>query len=166
MASTLVNGFGKESFSRLMVDEALMNHFGAIVMVSRLSGAGEIVLIGDVNQLPYINRENLFEMRYHRPNLVTKISQELLCTHRNPMDVAYALREIYSGMYSSAPRIKSLEQRRYKGAQIPNTQPNTLFLVHTQEEKETLTNQGYGSGTGSCILTIHEAQGLTYEMSR
>ena len=79
------------------------------------------------------------------------------------MDVAYALREIYSGMYSSAPRIKSLELKRYKGAQIPNTLPNTLFLVHTQEEKETLTNQGYGSGTGSRILTIHEAQGLTYE---
>lgn len=163
MASSLVNGFGKESFSRLLVDEALMNHFGAIVMAARLSGVSELVLIGDVNQLPYIDRENLFEMRYHRPNLITNISQELLCTHRNPMDVAYALREIYSGIYSSAPRTRSLEQRRYNGAQIPRSLPNTLFLVHTQEEKETLISQGYGEGTGSRTLTIHEAQGLTYE---
>lgn len=163
MASSLVNGFGRQSFSRLLVDEALMNHFGAIVMAARLSGANELVLIGDVNQLPYIDRENLFEMRYHRPNLVTNISQELLCTHRNPMDVAYALREIYSGIYSSTPRIKSLEQRRYKGAQIPSALPDTLFLVHTQEEKQALISQGYGKGAGSRTLTIHEAQGLTYE---
>lgn len=164
MASVLVNGIRRGGSNvRLMVDEALMNHFGAIVMAARLAGAREIVLIGDVNQLPYIDRENLFELRYDRPNLVATINQELLCTHRNPMDVAYALREIYSGIYSSAPRVRSLEQRRYTGAQIPSTLPNTLFLVHTQEEKETLSNQGYGGGTGSRIQTIHEAQGLTYE---
>lgn len=164
MASVLVNGFKKnERYIRLIVDEALMNHFGAIIMASRLSGAGEIVLIGDVNQLPYIDRENLFELRYQRPNLVASISQELLCTHRNPMDVAYALREVYSGIYSSAAHVRSLEQRRFTDSQIPTTLLNTLFLVHTQEEKATLSNQGYGRGMGSRILTIHEAQGLTYE---
>ncbi|GBP43378.1 hypothetical protein EVAR_34294_1 [Eumeta japonica] len=32
-------------------------------------------------------------MEYIRPNLVAKVTKELLCSYRNPMDVAYALNE-------------------------------------------------------------------------
>ncbi|XP_050550003.1 uncharacterized protein LOC126910728 [Spodoptera frugiperda] len=167
MASILSNGFKPgERCYRLTVDEALMNHFGAIIMAVRLSGASEVVLVGDINQLPYIDRENLFELNYARPNMVAAITQELLCTHRNPLDVAYTLSEIYSGIYSSKTtlsRIHSLRVEAYSGAQIPVSAKNTLFLVHTQEEKSLLAGQGYGSGEGSRILTIHEAQGLTYD---
>ncbi|KAF9408282.1 hypothetical protein HW555_011986 [Spodoptera exigua] len=54
MASILANGFkANETYYRLTVDEALMNHFGAIVMAARLAGAREVVLVGDVNQLPF-----------------------------------------------------------------------------------------------------------------
>lgn len=34
-----------------------MNHFGALVITARLSVANEVVLIGYVNQLPYLDRE-------------------------------------------------------------------------------------------------------------
>ncbi|KPJ14163.1 Replicase large subunit [Papilio machaon] len=51
---------------------------------------------------------------------------------------------------------------RYTGAKIPTSVPNTLFLVFTQEEKENLHHLGYGTGEGSRLLTVHEAQGLTY----
>uniref|UniRef100_A0A2A4JSE8 (+)RNA virus helicase C-terminal domain-containing protein n=1 Tax=Heliothis virescens TaxID=7102 RepID=A0A2A4JSE8_HELVI len=167
MASILANGFkSNDKCHRLTVDEALMNHFGAIVMAVKLSGASEVVLIGDVNQLPYLDRDNLFELRYTRPYLVAGITQELLCTHRNPMDVAFALNEIYSGIYSSKTslsHVHSLSVKGFTGARIPTTAQNTLFLVHTQEEKASLTSQGYGSGEGSRTLTIHEAQGLTYD---
>lgn len=167
MASILSNGFKPgERCYRLTVDEALMNHFGAIIMAVRLSGASEVVLVGDINQLPYIDRENLFELNYARPNMVAAITQELLCTHRNPLDVAYTLSKIYSGIYSSKTtlsRIHSLRVEGYSGARIPVSAKNTLFLVHTQEEKSLLAGQGYGSGEGSRILTIHEAQGLTYD---
>ncbi|XP_072939010.1 uncharacterized protein [Epargyreus clarus] len=162
LASVLVNG-SKGSCRRLLVDEALMNHFGAIVMAIRLTGATEVILIGDINQLPYIERNNLFELQYCRPNQVTGISQELLCTHRNPMDVAYALSEVYSGIYSSTSRIRSLKLKRYTDAQVPKTLEKTLYLVHTQAEKESLKKEGFGSGEGSRTLTIHEAQGQTYE---
>lgn len=166
MASMLVNGLREsenDRCKRLIVDEALMNHFGAIVMATRLTKAGETILIGDINQLPYIDRENLFKMAYNRPTLVATINQELLCTHRNPMDVAYALSEIYSGIYSSKSCVHSLKLEKYTGSRIPQDSKNTLFLVHTQAEKETLISKGYGSGEGSRTLTIHEAQGLTYE---
>lgn len=163
MASVLANGVQGRGCYRLMVDEALMNHFGAIIMAARLSEAREVVLFGDVNQLPYIDRENLFEMQYHRPHQTVSIGEELSCTHRCPMDVAFALKDVYSGMYSASSRVRSLELVGYSEAAIPKDQPNTLYLVHTQEEKGSLTTQGFGSGQGSRVLTIHEAQGLTSE---
>ncbi|CAH2096585.1 unnamed protein product [Euphydryas editha] len=50
MTSILVNGFREGvKIDRLTVDEALMNHFGAIVMAARLSEAKEVVLVGDIN---------------------------------------------------------------------------------------------------------------------
>lgn len=163
MASLLVNGWtGDGACSRVIIDEALMSHFGAVVMAAKLTGAKEILLLGDYNQLPYIDRDNLFVMKYTRPNLATKITQELLCTRRNPLDVAYALNEIYSGIFSSVPRVRSLSLETYVEGRIPN-QPDTLYLVHTQVEKLLLSNQGYGSKEGSQIHTIHEAQGLTFK---
>ncbi|KAF9409042.1 hypothetical protein HW555_011466 [Spodoptera exigua] len=146
MASILSNGFrAHDKCHRIIVDEALMNHFGAIVMAARLSGASEVVLVGDVNQLPFLDRENLFQLNYTRPNVVAAITHELSCTHRNPMDVAYTLGEIYPGIYSSRTtqsRVHSLRVERYTGAKIPRLAQNTL-------------------GEGSRLLTIHEAQGLT-----
>ena len=162
MASVLVNGF-KEGIviNRLTVDEALMCHFGAIVMAARLSAAEEVTLIGDINQLPYIDRNNLFDLRYCRPNLTTNITSELSCTHRSPLDVAFAIAEVYDYIYSSNPIIHSLKRERFTGAQIPSSCADTLYLVHTQEEKRILMDQGYGTGASSRVLTIHEAQGQT-----
>ncbi|CAH2095981.1 unnamed protein product [Euphydryas editha] len=164
MASILVNGFHEGvKINRLTVDEALMNHFGAIVMAARLSEAKEVVLVGDINQLPYIDRDNLFVMRYCRPNMTTHITCELSCTHRNPKDVALAINEVYKNIYSSNSIVHSLRMESFTGARIPEREDGTLYLVFTQEEKKTLLNQGYGTGRGSSVMTIHEAQGQTRE---
>ncbi|CAH2090489.1 unnamed protein product [Euphydryas editha] len=77
-------------------------------MAARLSGAEEVILIGDINQLLYIDRDNLIAMRYCRPTLVTTISCELSCTHRKPKDVAFAISEVYETIYSSSAKIRSL----------------------------------------------------------
>lgn len=66
-------------------------------MATRPSDVNKDALVKDHNQLPYIDRENLFELRYNCLSLVATISQELLCAHLNLMDVAY-LSEIYSGI--------------------------------------------------------------------
>lgn len=105
--------------NRQTVDDALMDHFGAIVMVARLSRASKVVLIGDVNNLHDINREILFDMRYCRPYLTTNIIHELFCTYRSPMDVVYAMCEVYISMYSSNPTIHSFRMNRFTGATIP-----------------------------------------------
>jgi hypothetical protein len=38
-----------------------------------------------------------------------------------------------------------------------------VYLVHSQAEKGLLISKGYGSQEGSRTMTIHEAQGQTYE---
>ncbi|GBP05491.1 hypothetical protein EVAR_3004_1 [Eumeta japonica] len=60
------------------------------------------------------------------------------------MDVAYALNEVYSGIYSSVTRVRSLRMERYSDA-------------------KTLIIQGFGKGQRTRVLIIHEAQGLTSE---
>ena len=163
MASLLANGMTEgETCIRLVVDEALMNHFGSIVLAIQIAKATEVTLLGDNNQLPYIDRYNLFPLAYNRPNKITPITKELLCTFRNPQDVAYALSEIYSGIYSANTRTRSLTLKRFSGAAIPKSE-RTLYLVHTQAEKAYLISQGYGNDEGSRTLTIHEAQGQTFE---
>ena len=43
-----------------------MNYLGATVTAASIFGAKENLLMEDVNQLPYINRKNPFEMFYLR----------------------------------------------------------------------------------------------------
>lgn len=49
VASVLVNGV-KEEYSRVFIDEALMMHTGTIRFLNALTCAGEVYMIGDVNQ--------------------------------------------------------------------------------------------------------------------
>lgn len=162
MASLLVNGMRKgDTCKRLLVDEALMNHFGSIVMAALITAAEEVLMIGDENQLPYIDRNNLFALEHNRPN-VKLPTTHLLCTHRCPQDVPYALKEVHEGIYSSRPGVRSLTLQRYTGASIPKAE-GILYLVHTQVEKNLLKSQGFGIDENSRVQTIHEAQGLTYE---
>ncbi|GBP26462.1 hypothetical protein EVAR_85964_1 [Eumeta japonica] len=92
MASILVNGFKEHTHNRLLIDEAMMNHFGARITAALL--AKKLLLIGDINQIPHIDKHNVFPMSYEKPNAVAKVSRELLRSYRNPMDVAYALKNL------------------------------------------------------------------------
>ena len=111
MASILINGFVRAS--RIMVDEALMFHFRAIMMAARLSCAEVVTLIGDINQLSYIDKNNQFELRYCRPSLTANITHKLSCPHRSPMDVAYAITGVYDNFYFSNPIDHSLKMEKF-----------------------------------------------------
>lgn len=39
-----------------------MKHFGSVVILQRITHASEVLLIGDTNQLPFIERENFFRL--------------------------------------------------------------------------------------------------------
>ncbi|GBP43946.1 hypothetical protein EVAR_41803_1 [Eumeta japonica] len=100
-------------------------------MTTRLAGAKEVLLIGNLNQLPFIDGLNFFKMQYVRPNLMATVTNKLLCTYRNPIDVVYALNEIYSGIYSSMTQAQSLRLKRYSNANILKDLPSTLYLTYT-----------------------------------
>lgn len=107
-----------------------MNNFGAIAMATKLAEANEIFLTGDMDQVPYMDRNNSFNILYSRPSMVVNITQELLCTHRAPMVVAYALNEIYDGIYTSSNRIRSMELMSFAGTVIQKSKDYTLYLTH------------------------------------
>ncbi|GBP05795.1 hypothetical protein EVAR_5104_1 [Eumeta japonica] len=76
------------------------------------------------------------------------------------MDVAYALNEIYSGIYSTQEGTRSLTMDGYDINKLSISLPQTLYLAHTQAGKTELKAMGCGQGKESRVLTIHEAQGL------
>ncbi|GBP96732.1 hypothetical protein EVAR_77667_1 [Eumeta japonica] len=71
MASILVNGFKEHTRDRLLIDEAMMNHFGAIITAALLAKAKELLLIGDINQTSHRQTQCL-PMSYEKPNAVAK----------------------------------------------------------------------------------------------
>ncbi|GBP90802.1 hypothetical protein EVAR_102484_1 [Eumeta japonica] len=146
MASILVNGFKEQTHNHLLIDEAMMNHFGAIITAAMLTKAKELLLIGDINQISHIDRHNAFPMSYEKSNAVAKVSRELLRSYRNPMDVAYALNEIYSGIYSTQEGTRSLTMDGYERKKLSISLPQTLYLAHTQAGKTELKTMEWGQG--------------------
>ncbi|GBP78835.1 hypothetical protein EVAR_103396_1 [Eumeta japonica] len=69
MASVLVNSYQEpKSCDRLIVDEALMESFWSHRNGHMACGCKEAFLIGDVNQLSFIDSLNLFDIEYTRLN--------------------------------------------------------------------------------------------------
>ncbi|GBP07312.1 hypothetical protein EVAR_92172_1 [Eumeta japonica] len=164
MVSILVNGFEEQTHNRFLNDKAMINHFGAIITAVLLAKAKELLLIDDINQIFHIDRHNVFPMSYEKPNTVTIVSQELLRSYKNPMDVAYAFDEIYSGIYSTQEETRLLTMDGYDGNKLSILLPETLYLAHTQAGKTELKAMTCGQGKESRVLIIHEAQGLASKM--
>ena len=168
-ASLLANGLHVRASDRafkpkrLLFDEALMRHFGAVVSVAVLAGVTDVCLVGDRNQIPFIDRLNLFPLHYSTPEGLCAAGENLICTHRNPLDVAYVLRKHYDGVYASRRVVRSFRLHAFSGTSIPSNLENTLYLVHDQTSKDNLRSHSFGTAPGSALLTIHEAQGLAYD---
>lgn len=91
MASLLVNGGRREgNCIRLLADKTLMNHFGSVVMTILVAGVEDVLSAGDINQLPFIKSNNLFDLRHKTPSssfaifvisLVTKMKCNVFSVH-------------------------------------------------------------------------------------
>jgi len=150
------------TYKRVFVDEALMIHAGAVGFVCAISRCEEIVMLGDINQIPYIDRDHMIPLRFYRPSCYSDTSEELIRTYRCPVDVCYALREKYKNIHTMNEVIRSMRCVRFSG-QVVEKSVDTLYLVYFQSDKDALIQAGYGKDKGSKVLTIHEAQGLTYK---
>nr|QHA33738.1 polyprotein [Atrato Virga-like virus 2] len=164
VASVLVNG-SKTKYERVLLDEALMAHAGTIGYVAALTGSTTALIIGDIHQIPYVDRDHMCELRFYSPACYADITTELSITYRCPMDVTYVLKKFYDGLCTKSTVPCSLRRRPYSSekACIRKDLKDCLYLVHFQADKDALIREGYGKATGSKVLTIHEAQGLTFQ---
>lgn len=157
IASYIING-SKKSYDRIFIDEGFMFHAGYIGFVTQLSGASEVIILGDSKQIPYIERSrvkpkwgSLFEF--------CETNVYLNATKRCPVDICYALSHHYENITTSNDKCLSILPTA-RDREFHQIEPNTLILTYTQAEKrillKTLINYKHLR-----IFTIHEAQGLT-----
>lgn len=164
VASLLVNGSTKK-FGTVYIDEALLMHAGLVGYIVALTSADRIILVGDEWQIPFIDRERISSGAFCSPTNFAHVTTTLACTRRCPLDVTYALSDYYTGIYSSSSVVLSMSLCKVSDETLTDL-PNTLYLTHTQEDKEALISLGLGGLPGSKTLTIHEAQGQTYQHVR
>lgn len=151
-----MNGCDGKTYDTIIVDEALMMHAGALVYAAALTRCRKMVLIGDVHQIPYIDRDHVTPMRYSTPATFASVTETLKKTHRCPVDVAHVLAGKYEGFCSMSPVMRSMKWCRYSGANIPRSD-KLVYLVLFQADKDDLKRQGYNT-----VMTVHEAQGQTF----
>lgn len=161
--SHLVNGT-QQKYETVYMNEALMMHAGVVGFVSALADCVNIVLLlGDRNRVPFIDRDNVCVTKYDSFYKFCRISRDLVKSYRCPMDVLYSLDSYYGGKACTVNKvIRSLKLLRYSGARIPHLE-GTLYLVHFQADKYFFIREIRHEKLGLKVVTIHEAQGLTWK---
>ena len=73
--------------------------------------------------------------------------------------------KFYDDLCSRNPTVKSLTYKPFTEnvTLIPKELENTLYLVRLQADKEYLIRQGFGAAKSSEVLTVNEAQSLTFK---
>lgn len=163
VASLLVNGSAVK-YDRVLMDEALMAHAGTIGFAVALTGTKKVLIIGDIHQIPYVDREHMCKLQYETPAVFADVTSVKEITYRCPMDVTYAISDLYPNLCTMSLVTVSVNQKPWSSnnTHVTKTVEGCLYLTHTQPDKDALIKAGYGKGAGSAVMTIHEAQGLTY----
>nr|WMV64375.1 hypothetical protein [Uromyces fabae virus] len=164
--SCIINGSKK--FPKLIIDEGLMMHPGAIVYLSELVGASHVKVYGDKQQIAFIPRVGdrnrtfkLPEKNGRKTDINWEITYRTL-SHRVPMDVAVVLRKYYDhGFWTTNAIEKSIVKRVIANvAQVPK-ESNWQYICFTRAQAEKLRNLGYKNA-----CTIGESEGSTFKNVR
>lgn len=148
----------------ILVDEATMIHPGQIVfLVSLLPNVKKIVMIGDVNQIPYIDRLRMGDVQYHKASDVCMRLPDLTITRRCPAQIVYALQDRYPGLRTSSTVMGEVYVHRGLAEMVVDAK--ALYMTFTQAEKTTLIADLEAKDVHPRVLTVAEAQGLTYDTS-
>lgn len=141
------------------IDEYLMKHHGALVIVMYVSKCKEMYMLGDQNQIPYIERQMELApaLKYARLNF--PVSTTLVNSYRCPQDVARALRkdylEIDSDFVSKSDVASSMSVHKIDGLDSYAWDGVSQILTFTQSEKSLISKKF----PHSKVKTIHEFQG-------
>lgn len=149
------------SYKRVIIDEALMMHAGEILFAANCAGAQEIMLIGDINQIPYINRMGDLEVNFYKISELAEIKQQLNISYRCTLSTTALLSPYYSqGMMTTNCVENDLKLKNFISLDDLNKvidKNRHTCLVFKQSEKRELSKLGYTTAT------IHEYQGRQAE---
>lgn len=162
LASFLINHEKNHVSSELFIDEALMSHPGSLFFAVALSGATTVKMLGDVLQIPYVNRTPAFKVRHSSLSAMVPIGDVLHVSRRCPVDVAWRLSPMYAaenkkagkdlGMMSTNVNFDSCKVVRITSNRVHN-ESDVKNLVFTHADKAILESKGIESST------VHEFQG-------
>ncbi|KAG8285823.1 hypothetical protein J6590_072835 [Homalodisca vitripennis] len=138
-----------------------MMHTGEILFAAKLSGAHEIILIGDTNQIPYINRSEHLEVSTHRITEVAETTKELNISHRCTRSTTALLSPYYTqGMLTTSYIKNDLKFQIFDSLDnLSHTidKKKHTCLVFKQSQKREICKRGYTAST------IHKFQGRQAE---
>nr|WNK15227.1 MAG: methyl transferase/helicase [Grapevine leafroll-associated virus 3] len=171
--SRVVNFIVRGMYKRILVDEVYMMHQGLLQLGVFASGASEGLFFGDINQIPFINREKVFRMDCavlapEKKNMVYTSK-----SYRCPLDVCYLLssmvsrgtekcypEKVVSG--KNKPVVRSLSKVPIGTTDDVAEIKADIYLCMTQLEKSDMRRTLKGKGMEVPVMTVHEAQGKTF----
>ncbi|AYL60135.1 putative RNA-dependent RNA polymerase [Ying Kou virus] len=162
LASFLVNTGKNVRSPTLVIDEALMSHPGQIFFAIALSGAKEVKLLGDMLQIPFVNRTPEFRTKCNRLSMFVPVIETLYVSYRCPSDVVARLNSKYLecnipngvnyGLLSTKYAANTCKLVRLSNDNFPKDH-DVQYLVFTQPEKTKLLTMKLK------VSTVHEFQG-------
>ncbi|XP_061716365.1 uncharacterized protein LOC133524396 [Cydia pomonella] len=145
----------REMYVDVWVDEALMEHPGKLFLVCLFSRCRNLYLLGDPNQLGYINRTEV-TLLYDKSSMFFKPTETLNVSYRCPVDVMAVLSKKcdYDGcVYSASNVLRSLKCKKFTSLKDVPRSEGTKYLVFKQAEKKLMKEAEYD------VSTVHEYQG-------
>ncbi|KAG8301064.1 hypothetical protein J6590_061490 [Homalodisca vitripennis] len=146
-------------YKRGIVDKALMLHAGEIVFVFALAEVSQALLIGDKNQIPYINRTP-YDLKYFNILEIAKVTQTLNHSYRCTSSAADFLSTCYQQGMTTSNLDSSflLKKKRLIPVEKFHRQKENK-LVHTIETDETPTKKT--CLIGSYPFKVHNGPPMT-----
>lgn len=153
--SFLINDMRYPAYGKMIIDEALMLHCGAIFIAAIKANVNDIYLIGDVKQIPWINRTPLKILRQHITDIVTP-AKYLSVSYRCTISTAALLSPMYStGMKAAGSVLNDMQNRLSPNPLVGHIDKTAHYLVYTQSDKRDFARHN----PGLSVNTIHEYQG-------
>nr|WCR39392.1 ORF-1a [Pineapple mealybug wilt-associated virus 2] len=171
--SQIMNCKGVMNYTCALVDEMYLMHKGLLMLGVFSSGARRAIFYGDINQIPFINREKCF---YSKEGVYCPGKDEIIYTsesYRCPADVCMWLSSLkrsdgsnrYLKGVSCNQRevvLRSLSKRPVVSAEQVIQLEADAYITFKQECKEKVVRALAAVGRRDKVFTSHEAQGMTF----
>lgn len=133
----------QKRYTNVYVDEGFMCHAGQLLYAALKAGTNRLIVFGDSNQIPFVNRLGTIKPIFHDINDVDHNTVVRSHSYRITMDTAAILNSLrcYSEKVTTSNHTQiSLHVKQYNQKHIPR---DKQILVFTQSEKATLIRDGF-----------------------